>query len=176
MQIPDYKPQNNLVLNAKACVPGVTTRDLLPILIRPSRLWMRWQLFVSLCFINAGFFALMPYGFSYLHLSSPIWVLFIWLSLHFLFFIYAQHKNKSHQHSMSNSIRISVKNGIWLVESDHKKLYCELRSTFVCWRWLIIIPLYCAETRRTIRLIIPKDSLTPQDNADLRRWIQSEFI
>lgn len=165
MTIPVYQPQNNLALDSKL-------RDLPPILIHPSRFWMRCQFFLCLCFINLGFFALVPYLLSYLAFASTIVLMISWLLIHWVFFIGFKQKTKRNKYS----IQISFKNGIGLVEIQNRKFYCELRSEILCWQRLVMIPFYCAETRKIIRIIIVKDSLRPQDNALLRRWIQSEFI
>lgn len=164
MTIPVYKPQNNLTLSSK-------TRDLPPVIIQPSKIWVRCQFFLFLCFINLGFFALVPYLLSDYAFSSTIILTGIWTVIHWVFFVYCKQKNKINKYP----IQISFKNGIGLVEIQDRKFYCELRSEILCWQWLVIMPFYCAETRKTIRVIIVKDSLKPQDNALLRRWIQSEF-
>jgi hypothetical protein len=145
-------------------------RDLLPIHITPSRLWMKLQFILNLIFVNLGFFALQPYFLSDTKYAFITGLLF-WLIINFSFLIFFK-KKKQREKGPS---QISIKNGIWLVEFQNQHFYCELRSEIVCWQWIIIIPLYCPQSRKTLRIILLKDSLQAKDDACLRRWIHSQL-
>jgi len=147
-------------------------RDLPKITILPSYIWIKLRAWADIVVINLIFFAVVPYFLSYSNPFSVFLLCSLWLALHFLYGIYS--KNKLQPQNIFT--HISVKNGIWSVHSLERHNYCELRSAILCWQWIVIIPLYCPQTRTALRLILPKDSLSPADNAVLRRWLRSEFV
>jgi hypothetical protein len=160
---PVYNHQPDSSFQSKA-------RDLSPIRIQSSSIWIRYQIFLSVCFLNLGFFSFYPYLQVYCEFFQP-WVEYaVCLLINFAcaMFFRIRDKNKN------LSLVLSIKNGIALLEMPHRKYYCEIKSDIICWQWLVIIPLYSAETGRTFRLVIASDSLKAEDNARLRRWIVSE--
>jgi hypothetical protein len=145
-------------------------RDLSPIHIIPSRLWMKLQFILNLVFINLGFLALQPYFLSdskYAFIAG----LLLWLIINFLYLIFFKKKKRREK----GPSQISIKNGIWLVEFQNRHFYCELQSEIVCWQWIIIIPLYSPQSRKTFRIILLKDSLQAKADASLRRWVHSQL-
>lgn len=144
--------------------------DLSPIPITPSRLWLKLQLLLNLGFVNLGFFALSPY-FSF-DLTRQLLPFFLfWLTISFIcvyFFINKKTREKT-------PTQISVKNSIWIIEYQNQGFYCELSADIVCWQWIIIIPLYCAQKQKTLRIILLNDSFCAKDDAKIRRWIYSQY-
>jgi hypothetical protein len=142
--------------------------DLPSIPISPSRLWLKLQLLLNLVFVNLGFFAFLPYFLSHsVHPSFPFFL--FWLVINFIcvyFFINKKHKEKTPS-------QISVKNSIWIIEYQNQRFYCELSTDIVCWQWIIIIPLYCSQRQKMLRIILLNDCLNAKDNAKIRRWIYS---
>ncbi len=161
MTILAYNPLNNNPSNKKI-------RDLPTIKIGKSRIWLRFQIILVLCFINLGFFALSSYWIAVFNIASCI---FLWCSVHFLLLIFL----KKYKNNSEYPVLISVKQGVAILEKQNKKRYGCIRS-ITCWQWIVIIPFYSAELRKTFTLVVLKDSLTPDDNSLLRRWIQSEFV
>lgn len=154
MITPDFKWLNNNTDHQ--------LKDLPPISVMPSRLWLRLQRSLKLLFINLGFIALQPYLFS----GSQYFLLF-WLAINFSFWFLL----KNNQSGKKLPTELSVKNSIWRVRFQDRIFYCELRSEIVCWQWVIVIPLFCPQSRKTLSLVVFKDSLSVKDNSSLRRWI-----
>jgi hypothetical protein len=167
VRIQDYSPTRH---SDKTIPPDNSIpRDLPPIKISPSVLWKRLQFVIALCFVNVGFLAIIPYLISRHSLSSQVLLLILWLSINGL--VWSWHSCKK----QSDSVRqISVKRGIWILEIENRKYYCELSADILCWQWILIIPLYSAESRCVIRLVILQDSISAEENSILRRWIHSE--
>ena len=163
----DYSPTRH---SDKTIPPDISfPRDLPSIRISPSVLWRRLQLILVLCFVNVGFLAITPYVIYGHPLSSPTLLLILWLSINGPICWWHSRKKQS-----DNVRQISVKHGIWILEIENRKYYCELNAEILCWQWILIIPLYSAESRSVIRLVILRDSIGAEENSILRRWIHSE--
>lgn len=163
----DYSPTRH---SDKTIPPDISfPRDLPSIRISPSVLWRRLQLILVLCFVNVGFLAITPYLISWHSLSSQVLLLILWLGINGL--VWWLHSCKK---QFDHIQQISVKRGIWILEIENRKYYCELNAEILCWQWILIIPLYSAESRSVIRLVILRDSISAEENSILRRWIHSE--
>lgn len=145
-------------------------RDLPPIRIHPSVLWKSLQFVIALFFVNSGFLAITPYLISWHSLTSQALLLVLWFSINGL--LWRWHSGKK---QFDHIQHISVKRGIWILEIENRKYYCELSADILCWQWILIIPLYSAESRCVNRLVILQDSISAEDSSVLRRWIHSEF-
>lgn len=161
MKIPDFKSTKNSD-HQLGDLPSVT--------VTPSRCWLTLQLVLNLGFVNLGCFALLPYFLSNSWYLSFTGFLF-WLGTNFISVVFFS--NKKHQKKTPS--QISVKNSIWLIEYQNQRFYCELAADIVCWQWIIIIPLYCPQRQKILRIILLNDSLHAKDNAKIRRWIYSHL-
>lgn len=145
-------------------------RDLPPLAIKESLRWYRLQILIGLVFVNLALTAFLPYLLDFLSLYSIKTIVFLLAMLNviliFLFKRFIKFTPAEYQ--------IACKNGVWKLTRDGQVDYARLAGDILVWQWIIIIHLTISASK-SVKLVILRDSIAPQDMAMLRRWLLSEF-
>ncbi len=145
-------------------------RDLPPLVIKQSLRWYKLQILIGLVFVNLALAAFLPYLLDFLSLYSiktiVFLLLFFDLVLIFLFKRFIKFTPAEYQ--------IACKHGVWKITREGQVDYARLAGDILVWQWIIVIHLKVSVSK-SVKLVILKDSIAPQDMAMLRRWLLSEF-
>lgn len=145
-------------------------RDLPPLAIKESLRWHRLQILIGLVFVNLALAAFLPYLLDFLSLYSIKTVVFLLLVLNLvLIFLF-----KRFTKFTSAEYQIACKHGVWKITRHGQVDYARLSGDILVWQWVIVIHLTLSASK-SVKLVILKDSMAPQDMACLRRWLLSEF-
>lgn len=159
MQILDYKKQ------PEATVQPASSKKTLPPLAaitvgKSSGLVNLYRLIYG-AFAAGLLVALLPW------LTNRYWwwaiLIVLWLCL-----------RKSYKAQVAGIFHGSIwyEQGLWHVKSNGGVIRYVLTGEAVCWPFLLILPLREKGARKIRHLMIAEDSLSPADNARIRRWLR----
>ena len=159
-KIPDYNNSHN---TSHHIASGV---DLAPVLISPSLLLYRLEVFVYLFMLLSASVAIFPFIFTAFY-----WPL-LWLT--FLLMIIATLR-KSLRNKKSPSISLSITQKIWYLKTSTESVAVKPCNEIVVWTRLIILPVKETLSGRKHRIIALPDSMKAEDWRRLRVWLRMEL-
>lgn len=145
-------------------------RDLPPLAVKQSLCLHRLQISIAVIFVNLALAAFFPYLLDLFSAYSIELVSLLLLAFNLILIFVI----KRLWLFIPTQYEIACKHGVWKLTHLGQIDYARLAGDILVWQWIIIIHLKISASKQ-VKLVLLKDSMTPQDMAMLRRWLLSEF-
>ena len=137
--------------------------DLAPIIISPSHILYRLQLFIYSVMLLYASIAIFPFIFTAFYWSI------LWLGFLFVLILAVRSAwRKRHE----TPIRVSVIQKVWRLQTSAGEIQVEPCEEILLWDAVIILPVKERLTQRKHRIVALPDSMSAEDWRRLRVWLR----
>jgi hypothetical protein len=140
--------------------------DLAPVIISPSLLLFRLEVFVYLFMLLSASVAIFPFVLTAFYWPL-LWLIFLLIS------IAALRTSLRNKNSLSVTLSVTQKN--WYLQTAAGSIAVKPCSEIVVWTQLIILPVEEILSGRKHSILALPDSMTPEDWRRLRVWLRTEL-